>query len=120
MLGRAGADIPLHRLEHPVALPDASHIRTYIGPRPPARPTDVRTFIWSLCTRCPWTICYLEDRHAMRHTIEMFDHAEEGCGPVAAAQPADGNDQADAVDEPGQLYLFGGAPRAETQLALFA
>lgn len=65
-------------------------IRTYIGPYPPSRPTDTRTHIWSICDRCGWYCCHLEDRAAMQHTIEYFEHKREGCDATlfgAAPQP---------------------------------
>jgi hypothetical protein len=68
------------------AVPDQSDIRTWIGPRPPSRPHDCRTFIWSRCSRCTWYACHLEDSRSMQHTIEVFDHARSDC--VTAVQLA--------------------------------
>jgi hypothetical protein len=67
---------------------DLSNIRTYVGPYPPSRRKDYRTFIWSTCTVCGWYACHLEDQQSMQHTIETFDHARSGCA------------------EQGQLSLF--------------
>ncbi|MFE8941179.1 hypothetical protein ACFYNX_27355 [Streptomyces sp. NPDC007872] len=64
------------RLTAPV---DTSHIRTWLGPRPPSRPTDARTFIWSTCTRCGWYVCFLEDQQAMEHTMAVKEHARDAC-----------------------------------------
>lgn len=58
---------------------DTSHIRTWLGPRPPSRPKDNRTFIWSQCTRCDWYACFLEDQQAMEHTMTVADHARDAC-----------------------------------------
>lgn len=63
-------------------------IRTHVGPYPPARPKDSRTFIWSRCWECGWTVAHLEESQSMQHTIEVGEHV---CP--------------DAV----QLDLFGGA-----------
>ncbi|WP_327411212.1 hypothetical protein OG458_42315 (plasmid) [Streptomyces sp. NBC_01281] len=60
---------------------DTRHIRTWMGPRPPSRPKDTRTFIWSRCTRCGWYACFLEDRQAMEHTMAVQDHARDACAP---------------------------------------
>ncbi|WP_431959391.1 hypothetical protein [Actinacidiphila sp. bgisy160] len=94
-----------------MALPDTSHLRTYIGPYPPARPKDTRTWIWSKCDRCPWTVCYLEDRNSMRYTIEFWEHAEQGCGPGEVPAQDDGGPAGQialfASDPAGQLALFG-------------
>ncbi|WP_331726054.1 hypothetical protein [Streptomyces sp. NBC_00470] len=59
--------------------PDTSHIRTSIGPRPPSRPRDVRTFMWSRCTLCGWYACHPEDQQAMEHTMRVTEHAQDGC-----------------------------------------
>ncbi|MFD8900551.1 hypothetical protein [Streptomyces ardesiacus] len=58
---------------------DTRHIRTWLGPRPPSRPKDNRTFIWSRCTNCHWYACHLEDQQAMEHTMAVRDHARDAC-----------------------------------------
>lgn len=58
---------------------DTHHIHTGMGPYPPSRPQDPRTFIWSRCTRCGWYACFLEDQQAMEHTMAVQDHARDAC-----------------------------------------
>ncbi|MFF8478693.1 hypothetical protein [Streptomyces sp. NPDC015414] len=58
---------------------DTRHIRTWMGPDPPSRPNDPRTFIWFRCTRCDWYACFLEDQQAMEHTVAVQDHAHDAC-----------------------------------------
>ncbi|MEU2057136.1 hypothetical protein [Streptomyces bungoensis] len=58
---------------------DTSHVRTWMGPYPPSRPRDPRTFIWSQCTRCDWYACFLEDQQAMEHTMAVQEHARDAC-----------------------------------------
>ncbi|MER7195769.1 hypothetical protein [Streptomyces flaveolus] len=60
---------------------DTRHIHTSIGPYPPSRPNDTRTFIWSRCTRCGWYACFLEDQQAMEHTMAVQEHARDACEP---------------------------------------
>jgi hypothetical protein len=56
-------------------------MRSVIGPYPPGRPTDPRTFIWSVCPGCGITIGpHIEDRDSMLHTIETSEH-EKLCLP---------------------------------------
>ncbi|MER5888042.1 hypothetical protein ABT160_29845 [Streptomyces sp. NPDC001941] len=55
------------------------HIPTRLGPRPPSRPHDTRTYIWSTCTRCGWYACFLEDQQAMEHTLAIQEHARDAC-----------------------------------------
>ena len=51
-----------------------SQIRTHVGPRPPSRPNDQRTFIWSRCWDCGWLAEHLEESQSMQHTIETAEH----------------------------------------------
>ena len=51
-----------------------SQIRTHVGPRPPSRPNDQRTFIWSCCWDCGWLAEHLEESQSMQHTIETAEH----------------------------------------------
>lgn len=62
-------------------------IRTHVGPRPPTKPTDTRTFVWSRCHDCGWLAVHIEE-HSMAHTIDVAEHV---CPDVV------------------QLELFGGA-----------
>lgn len=51
-----------------------SNVRTHIGPRPPTRPSDVRTWIWSRCWECGWLAEHLEESQSMQHSIEVAEH----------------------------------------------
>ena len=49
-------------------------VRTYIGPYPPTKPKDTRTFIWSRCDSCGWLAVHLEESQSMQHTIVVSEH----------------------------------------------
>lgn len=66
----------------------SADIVTSIGPYPPSRPKDPRTFIWSRCRGCGWGATHPEESRSMEHCIAVAEHR---------------------CDDVVQLDLFGGA-----------